>query len=53
MTNSKKKFRKNNEIFCYSLEYIYLILNRFLIIKAKYDVIEPHYMEGSTPDQLA
>ena len=50
MTNSKKKFRKNNEIFCYSLEYIYLILNRFLIKKAKYYVVEPYYMEGSTPD---
>jgi hypothetical protein len=22
----------------------------FLTIKAKYDVIEPHYMEGTTPD---
>ena len=25
---------------------------KFLIIKAKYYVIEPHYMEGTTPDQL-
>ena len=24
-----------------------------LIIKAKYDVIEPYYMEGSIPEQLA
>jgi hypothetical protein len=24
---------------------------KFLIIKAKYMLIEPHYMEGSTPDQ--
>ncbi|MGZ5551818.1 MAG: hypothetical protein ACXWE7_13640 [Nitrososphaeraceae archaeon] len=24
--------------------------NKFLIIKAKYDVIEPHYIEGTTPD---
>jgi hypothetical protein len=30
---------------------IHIILkNRFLIIKAKYDVIEPYYMEGTTPD---
>jgi hypothetical protein len=27
--------------------------NKFLTIKAKYYVIEPYYMEGSTPDQLA
>ncbi len=31
-----------------------MILNFYkissLIIKAKYDVIEPHYMEGTTPD---
>ena len=27
--------------------------NKFLIIKAKYDVIELYYMEGSTPDHLA
>jgi hypothetical protein len=26
------------------------ILNKFLIIKAKYNVIEPYYMEGTTPD---
>ena len=26
--------------------------NKFLIIIAKYDVIEPYYMEGTTPDQL-
>jgi hypothetical protein len=26
---------------------------KFLIIKAKYNVIEPYYMEGTTPDQLA
>jgi hypothetical protein len=26
--------------------------NKLLIIKAKYDVIEPHYMEGTTPDHL-
>jgi len=26
---------------------------KFLTIKAKYNVIEPHYMEGTTPDQLA
>jgi hypothetical protein len=26
--------------------------NKFLTIKAKYNVIEPHYMEGTTPDQL-
>src|SRR5215211_9064626 len=33
---------------------IHIILkNKFLIIKAKYDVIEPYYMEGTTPDQLA
>ena len=25
-------------------------LNNFLIIKAKYYVIEPYYMEGTTPD---
>ena len=24
--------------------------NKFLTIKAKYNVIEPHYMEGTTPD---
>jgi hypothetical protein len=24
--------------------------NKFLIIKAKYYVIEPYYMEGTTPD---
>ena len=23
-----------------------------LLIKAKYDVVEPHYMEGTTPDHL-
>ena len=45
MTNNKKKLIKNKERFCYSLEYIYLIvksffknnysikLNKFLIIK--------------------
>ena len=27
--------------------------NKILTIKAKYYVIEPYYMEGSTPDQLA
>jgi hypothetical protein len=26
---------------------------KLLIIKAKYYVIEPYYMEGTTPDQLA
>ena len=26
--------------------------NKFLTIKAKYYVVEPYYMEGSTPDQL-
>jgi hypothetical protein len=34
----------------------YLFSNKqfkFLIIKAKYHVVEPHYMNGSTPDQLA
>jgi len=25
-------------------------LNKFLIIKAKYDVVEPYYMDESTPD---
>ena len=25
----------------------------FLYQKAKYNVIEPHYMEGTTPDQLS
>ena len=25
---------------------------KFLIIKAKYHVIEPYYMEGTTPDGL-
>jgi hypothetical protein len=28
-------------------------INKFLIIKAKYDVVEPYYMDGSTSDQLA
>ena len=33
---------------------IHIILkNKLLIIKAKYNVIEPHYMEGTTPDELA
>jgi hypothetical protein len=27
-------------------------LNKFLIIKAKYYVVEPYYMEGFTPDGL-
>ena len=26
--------------------------NKFLIIKAKYYVTEPYYMEGTTPDNL-
>jgi hypothetical protein len=25
-------------------------LNKFLIIKAKYNIVEPYYMEGTTPD---
>jgi len=30
---------------------IHIILkNKFLIIKAKYDVIEPYYMKGTTPE---
>ena len=28
------------------------IKNKFLKIKTKYNVIEPYYKEGSTPDQL-
>ena len=27
-----------------------IILNKFLIIKAKYNIVESHYMEGTTPD---
>ena len=27
-----------------------MIYNKFLTIKAKYNVIEPHYMEGTTPE---
>ena len=27
-------------------------LNKFLIIKAKYNVVEPYYMEGTTADGL-
>ena len=34
----------NNFLF-----FKYCLLN---IIKAKYNVIEPHYMEGTTPDGL-
>jgi hypothetical protein len=34
------------------LLYIFQIV-KFPKIKAKYNVIEPHYMEGTTPDQLA
>jgi hypothetical protein len=40
-----------------SLGYLYRIhysgnisKNKFLTIKAKYDAIDPYYMEGTTPD---
>ena len=38
-------------IFLLTYIKIHIILkNKFLIINAKYYVIEPHYMEGTTPD---
>jgi hypothetical protein len=35
------------------LYYFIYFKNKFLVIKAKYYVIEPHYMEGTTPDELS
>ena len=32
--------------------FIFIFYNKFLTIKAKYNVIEPPYMEGSTPDHV-
>jgi len=48
-------------LVCYPILYFDILFaifafqqlkNKFLIIKAKYYGVEPHYMEGTTPDQL-
>jgi hypothetical protein len=32
--------------------HFFIFNNKFLIIKAKYYVVEPYFMDDSTPDQL-
>ena len=46
----KFKFPLNLSKFYLTKTFKKQCKDKFLIIKAKYYVIEPHYMEGTTPD---
>ena len=42
--------RKTLDRNFYNFDFFLIVWNKLIIIKAKYDVTEPYYMDESTPD---